>query len=296
MKTTTILATIVGTLVSVSAVAQIQTIVTGPSETNSAVITVPTNSYAVFESVDTLSDADVVVTTQGAAFEFVPVIYSMSGFTFVGPATIQIQNLNPPRTLFASFEVVPLRKAVGTNFQTLVVSSENTNSATINVSSNSYAVINSGVALGGANLLINIQGNLFTNVMDSELPNNLTVAGPATIQLQATASYAPSFATVEVMPMRKSSRTQVQTLLVTAANTNSPTLTIPGSGTLATIAAANTQSHAVLSNSVQGVPFIYNLGFDVFTGFTFTGPATFQLQGDGAGASFVTVVATTPRK
>jgi len=84
--------------------------------------------------------------------------------------------------------------------QTLVATADNTNSAVITVSSNSYAILKSSNSDYSFRLLVNMQGVNFT--FDSNLENipaNLTIAGPATIQLQET-YIDPVFVTFDVVP------------------------------------------------------------------------------------------------
>jgi hypothetical protein len=81
--------------------------------------------------------------------------------------------------------------------QTLVVGPTNTNSVVITVSSNSYANVKN--VYGDGDLLINLQGSSFT-LAAGDPRNNLCIAGPGTIQLQAhCCAYYPSFATIEVI-------------------------------------------------------------------------------------------------
>ena len=83
--------------------------------------------------------------------------------------------------------------------QTLVVSPTNTNSVIITVSSNSYAVVKS--AKGDGDLVFNIQGVSFEMRIGDESVKDITVRGPATIQLKASCcAYYQSFATIEVVP------------------------------------------------------------------------------------------------
>jgi hypothetical protein len=82
--------------------------------------------------------------------------------------------------------------------QTLVVGPTSTNSPVVTVSTNSYAIVKSVV--GDGDLAVNLQGYSFTVNGSSASLNNLYVAGPATIQLQAhCCAFYQSFATVEVI-------------------------------------------------------------------------------------------------
>ena len=81
--------------------------------------------------------------------------------------------------------------------QTLVVSPANTNSAIITVSSNSYAVVKS--VHGDFELLFNMQGLTFTNDVSTQSVKDMTIRGPATIQLRGN-PFSSSFATIDVVP------------------------------------------------------------------------------------------------
>jgi hypothetical protein len=100
-----------------------------------------------------------------------------------------------------SFVIAFISFSAYAQIQTLVVSPANTNSAVINVSSNSYAIVKSVDSNDGGTLLINMQGVNFSMDFSFEAVNNLVIAGPATIQLQADCcAYYASFATIEVEP------------------------------------------------------------------------------------------------
>lgn len=91
--------------------------------------------------------------------------------------------------------------SVCAQIQTLVVSPTSTNSAVITVSSNSFAVVKSVDYDDGGLLLINIQGVSFTKDFSYESIDGLTIAGPATIQLQAhCCAFYASYATIEIVP------------------------------------------------------------------------------------------------
>jgi hypothetical protein len=269
--------------------AQLQTLVTGtdPSNTNSAVITVPTNNYVVFYTSRSEGDYNVAVTVQGVSFNFDPSEAFIDGYTFTGPATIQLQgNLYNPT--FATLDVAPLRKAVGTNIQTLVVSPASTNSATINVPSNSVATIVSAQTFSSANLLVTIQGApMNTYQVQNISVNGMTFAGPATIQLQGD-TYGPSFATVETMPMRKSAKTQFETLVVSPANTNSAILNI-STNSYAAIISVDPNTDATILPTVAGIPLSFPIGYGSLLGYTFAGPASIQLQGNIYNPGFITL-------
>src|SRR5215469_8016446 len=93
MKKTTALAAIIAALSAFSAGAQVQTLVTGTNvlDTNSAVVTVPSDSYVQMLCGFTDTDYNVAVTMQGVSFDFDPGESLINGYTFTGPATIQVQ-------------------------------------------------------------------------------------------------------------------------------------------------------------------------------------------------------------
>jgi hypothetical protein len=275
------LAVLIAALGAFTAHAQLQTLVDG-----NTTIEVASNSYAVIEKAQTYSDGDLRVIAHGVTFDFAFGDTAVNGYTFTGPATIQFPNgvSNPT---FATVNVASLRKAIGTNIQTLVVSPDNTNSATITVPTNSYAIINSADTQSSATLLVTIQGTTFTFALQDVSVKNLTFAGPATIQLQGD-TYGPSFTTVDVMPLRKSSKTQIQTLVVTTTNTTSPALSV-SSTQYALIKSVVTET-GTLNATVGGVSLNFNdLQDESAVGFKFAGPATLQLQGNTFTPSFMTV-------
>lgn len=83
---TLVIATGLLVFISTAAHAQMQTLVVSPSNTNSAVVTVSSNSYAVIKSVH--GDGDLVVTVQGLNFTLEDV---GNNFFIAGPATIQLR-------------------------------------------------------------------------------------------------------------------------------------------------------------------------------------------------------------
>ena len=91
MKVTSILTSFAITFISCSAFAQIQTLVVSPTSTNSAVITVSSNSFATIKSVNSASGGYVQLNLQGVNFAFHLPEGSPSGLIFSGPATIQLQ-------------------------------------------------------------------------------------------------------------------------------------------------------------------------------------------------------------
>jgi len=281
MRRITISAVLMSLIAAFSARAQLQTLVD-----TSTVINVPSNGYAVISSAQSYSDADLQITMHGVPFDYRVGEVALNGFIFTGPATIQFQgSINNPS--FATIDVASLRKAVGTNIQTLVVSPTNVNSATINVSDKSYAVIRSADTQSSATLSITIQGVLFTYALQDVSVKNLTFAGPATVQLQGD-QYGPSFATVDVMPLRKSSKTQIETLVVSPTNTVSQVLNVTGKQ-YAVVRSFSSESGAVFSASVAGAALSFNDVLDESPiGFTFAGPAMFELDGNIYGPSFMT--------
>lgn len=287
MKKKTLLATLITALAAFSASAQIQTLVTGTNalNTNSAVISVPSDSYVQLMNASLLADYNLAVTVQGVTFNIDPLEYLINGDTFAGPATIQLQGdtYNP---YFTTLDVVPLRKAVGTNVQTLVVSPANTNSAMISVPSNSVATIAGELTFSSAYLSVTVQGVLETYALQDVTLNGLTFTGPATIQLQGD-TYGPSFATVEIMPMRKSAKTQFETLVVSPANTNSAILNV-STNNYATIISVDPNTDATVLPTVAGIPLSFPIGYGSLLGYTFAGPATLQLQGDIYFPGFIT--------
>ena len=106
MKTSIIITGLFVAFVAQSASAQVQTLVMGNGSTNSAVITVASNSYAVIKSVNTDYGGDVVVNMQGVVFSLDASTENLSNLTFAGPATIQLQG-NGYGPAFATIEVEP---------------------------------------------------------------------------------------------------------------------------------------------------------------------------------------------
>jgi hypothetical protein len=89
-----------------SAHAQIQTLVVSPASTNSAVITVSSNGFAVVNSVNAANGGTLLVNMQGVNFPLSLSFGSISGLTFSGPATIQLQG-NIYGSAFATVDVEP---------------------------------------------------------------------------------------------------------------------------------------------------------------------------------------------
>ena|SRR5579871_807379 len=83
---------------------------------------------------------------------------------------------------------------------------------------------------------------------------------------------------------------QVQTLAtgITGSATNSAILTVP-TNYYAAIQSAKADYGGTLLLNVQGVPFSYDLGYNIVTNLMFTGPATIQVQGSIYGPAMVTV-------
>jgi hypothetical protein len=88
--------------------------------------------------------------------------------------------------------------------QTLVVNPSNILSAAITVATNQYAVVKSVDYEDGGLLLVNIQGTSFTEDFSYASVEGWTIAGPATIQLQAQPNaYYATFATIEIKPQQQ---------------------------------------------------------------------------------------------
>src|SRR5215469_14859820 len=122
------------------------------------------------------------------------------------------------KTLIAIAGCLITLSSARAQLQTLVTTQANTNSAVITVSSNSYAVVKTADYNDGGLLQLTIQGQTFTKDFSFESIENLTFAGPGTIQLQAhCCDFTPTYATVDVVHTRSG----IQTLVTTPANTNS---------------------------------------------------------------------------
>ena len=94
-----------------------------------------------------------------------------------------------------------LAASLEAQIQTLVVTPGTTNSGVLNVPANGYAMVKSADYTDGGALLINVGGASFNLRFPDENVDNLVIAGPATIQLQALCCvYLPTFATIEVQP------------------------------------------------------------------------------------------------
>jgi hypothetical protein len=91
MKTIFIIIGLILTLISSSAHAQVQTLVVDVTNTNSAVITVSSNSYAVFKTVNGGYGGWVLVNLHGFNFTFDLDDQNFDNMTFSGPATIQLE-------------------------------------------------------------------------------------------------------------------------------------------------------------------------------------------------------------
>lgn len=91
MKIATKLIILTLAYISISASAQIQTLVVTPTSTNSAVITVSSNSFATIKSINSASGGYVQLNVQGANFAFHLPEGAPTGLVFSGPATIQLQ-------------------------------------------------------------------------------------------------------------------------------------------------------------------------------------------------------------
>ncbi len=106
MKTTIIGTCLILAFISFSACAQVQTLVVSPASTNSAVINVSSNGYAVIKSINPDAGGILLINLQGVNFTFNPSFQNLSGLTFAGPATIQLQG-NSYGATFATVEVEP---------------------------------------------------------------------------------------------------------------------------------------------------------------------------------------------
>jgi hypothetical protein len=85
--------------------------------------------------------------------------------------------------------------------QTLVANPSNILSSVITIATNQYAVVKSADYNYGGLLLVNMQGTSFTEDFSFESLNGLTIAGPATIQLEAHPyAYYATFVTIEIEP------------------------------------------------------------------------------------------------
>ena len=91
MKTIVILTGLILTFVSFSAHAQIQTLTVSPTSTNSAVITVSSNSYAIVKSVDYDDGGLLLMNVQGVNFTKDFSFETVDNLIICGPATIQLQ-------------------------------------------------------------------------------------------------------------------------------------------------------------------------------------------------------------
>jgi hypothetical protein len=105
MKSKLIIINLLLALSSLSVRAQIQTLVVGPTITNSAVLMVSSNSYAVIKSVNANFGGSLLVNLHGVDFSFDPTIDDLHNLTFSGPATIQLQGFGEPA--FATVQIEP---------------------------------------------------------------------------------------------------------------------------------------------------------------------------------------------
>ena len=74
-----------------AACAQIQTLVVSPANTNGAVATVSSNSFATIKSINANAGGYLLLNLQGVNFTFHLPEGAPNGLTFSGPATIQLQ-------------------------------------------------------------------------------------------------------------------------------------------------------------------------------------------------------------
>lgn len=193
---------IIGTAIAVacsSSRAQVQTLVVSPQTTNSAVVNVNSNSYAVINSADTDDGGQLLLSVQGVSFVKDFSDTSVAGLTVAGPATIQLgSGCCSPINSYLTFDVV--HQSAHIPIQTLVATPQNTNSAIMTVNANSYAIVKSADYDDGGLLLLNMQGVNFVKDFSFESINNLTIVGPATIQLQAhCCDFVATYVTVQVV-------------------------------------------------------------------------------------------------
>ncbi len=109
--------------VSISAHAQMQTLVANSSNILSSVITIATNQYAVVKSVDYDDGGLLLINMQGTSFTKDFSYASADGLTISGPATIQLQaHPDAYYSCYATIEVKPQQQPVPPN-QTVTVGS-----------------------------------------------------------------------------------------------------------------------------------------------------------------------------
>jgi len=106
MKALTILSSYIIALTAFSVHAQVQTLIVSPTSTNSAVITLSSNNYAVVKSITTDYDCVLLVNLQGVDFSFNPTWEPVANLTFAGPGTIKLQG-TVYSPAYATIEVVP---------------------------------------------------------------------------------------------------------------------------------------------------------------------------------------------
>ena len=111
------------TCVSISAHAQVQTLVANPSNILSSTITIATNQYAVVKSADYNYGGLLLMNIQGTSFTEDFSFESLDGLTISGPATIQLEaHPDAYYSTFATIEVKPQQLPVPPN-QTVTVGS-----------------------------------------------------------------------------------------------------------------------------------------------------------------------------
>ena len=102
--------------VSISAHAQIQTLVVNPSNILSSVITIATNQYVIIKSVDYDYGGLLLINMQGTTFTEDFSFESLDGLTISGPATIQLEaHPDAYYSTFATIEVKPQQLPVPPN-------------------------------------------------------------------------------------------------------------------------------------------------------------------------------------
>src|ERR1700734_2960050 len=105
MKIIIILISFMLVFFSFSARAQLQTLVVSPTCTNSAVITLSSNSYAVIKSFNADYGGNLLINMHGVNFTFDLTTDNLNNYTFTGPATIQLINSYGPA--FTTVDIEP---------------------------------------------------------------------------------------------------------------------------------------------------------------------------------------------
>jgi len=123
MKTAIKLTIITIIYISISAHAQMQTLVANSSNILSSVITIATNQYAIVKSADYDDGGLLLVNIQGTSFTKDFSYDSIDGLTISGPATIQLEaHPDAYYACYATIEIKPQQLPVPPN-QTVTVGS-----------------------------------------------------------------------------------------------------------------------------------------------------------------------------